>query len=231
MRFFGIFKKRQKQKARRSPQTNRPHPKTTEALKKTGSDITHLQGQIGTINIALKKHEDQLIDHERHLQEYGKGLENLEQKIGTLSSVSPTIAQACDPPGVQVDQAQTCPPVALPSAQKFDIDHFSEQEKRIIALFFQNKGKRMSYSDVAGIMGKSTHTVKNQMHQIRRKADLFEKMTGPECRNFFRLKDDLRVEKYLNVGQPIARPMSIPLSRQSSTSSQLADQHDSAVAG
>ena len=217
MRFFRMFKK----KIRRRLETRQSQ--TAEILNRAASDITYLQGQIGTINIVLKKHEDQLTDHERQLLEQGKGLENLEQKVDTLSRISPTFARAYDPPARQVDQVRNCVPAFGSPEQKFDIDCFSEQERRIIGIFFQNKGRRMSYSDVASIMGKSAHTVKNQMHQIRRKADLFEKMTGPKCQNLFRLKDDLRVEKYLNVGQPVARPVSINMSTQSIPSKESAD--------
>ena len=230
MRFFGIFKKRRKRKPRRGLRTTRPGSHTAGALTKMCSDMAHIQGQVGTINIALKKHEDQLADHQRRLLEHGKGLETLEQKVITISAVSPTTTHIHDPPGAQSDPAQTCPPMVAQSVHKFDISHFSEQERRILAIFFQDKDRQMSYSDVAGVMGKSAHTVKNQMHQIRRKADLFEKMTGPGCRNFFKVKDDLRIEKYLNVGRPIAQPVSTPLSRQSSSSRPLADQHDSTPA-
>ena len=67
----------------------------------------------------------------------------------------------------------------------------------------------MSYADVATVLGKSACTVKNQMNQIRHKADLFDCVTGPQSRHFFRLKDDLKVEKHLKVGRPLGRPVSI----------------------
>ena len=53
-------------------------------------------------------------------------------------------------------------------------------------------------------------TVKNQMNQIRHKADLFDCAVGPQSRNLFRLKDDLKVEKLLKVGRPMGRPVAIP---------------------
>jgi hypothetical protein len=74
----------------------------------------------------------------------------------------------------------------------------------------------MSYVDVATALGKSAHTVKNQMNQIRHKADLFDCVTGPESRNLFKLKDDLKVETRLKVGRPVGRPVSTTEPDQSS---------------
>ncbi|HSW00416.1 MAG TPA: hypothetical protein VLI39_09610 [Sedimentisphaerales bacterium] len=68
----------------------------------------------------------------------------------------------------------------------------------------------MSYADVGKILNKSATTIKNQMSQIRQKADLFERAVGNQSRNLFALKAGLRVEKYLKVGQPTERPMSAP---------------------
>ena len=79
-----------------------------------------------------------------------------------------------------------------------------------MAVFFQNKGQWMSYADLGRILNKSAYTVKNQMNQIRQKADLFDCTIGSQSRNLFALKADLRVEKYLKVGQPTERPVSMP---------------------
>ena len=73
----------------------------------------------------------------------------------------------------------------------------------------------MSYADLAAVLGKSVCTVKNQMNQIRHKADLFNCAVGPQSRNLFRLKDDLKVEKLLKVGRPTGRPISMAEADQS----------------
>jgi hypothetical protein len=57
----------------------------------------------------------------------------------------------------------------------------------------------LSYVDVARSLNKSPYTVKNQIRQMRLKADLFDKMIGDGGANRFKLKDGLRIEKYLNV--------------------------------
>ena len=108
------------------------------------------------------------------------------------------------------DPASSAQPAQARPPQQFDIECFTEQEKRVLAVFFQNKGMRMSYADVARTLNKSAYTVKNQMNQIRQKADLFDCTIGNQSRNLFALKADLRVEKYLKVGQPNERPVSMP---------------------
>jgi len=42
-------------------------------------------------------------------------------------------------------------PAHAGTARQFDIDQFTEQQKRVLAVFFQNKGMRMSYADVARV--------------------------------------------------------------------------------
>ncbi len=68
-----------------------------------------------------------------------------------------------------------------------------------MAVFFQNQGMALSYVDVARALNRSPYTVKNQIRQMRLKADLFDRTVGDESRNRFKLKDGLRIEKYLNV--------------------------------
>jgi DNA-binding CsgD family transcriptional regulator len=94
-------------------------------------------------------------------------------------------------------QALTPPP--YPAARQHNIENFSPQEKRILSIFFQNHDMTFSYIDIAKVLGKSANTVKNQMHQLSMKADLFERSIDQQNRNRFKLKDGLKVEQYLNV--------------------------------
>ena len=57
----------------------------------------------------------------------------------------------------------------------------------------------LSYADIAHSLNKSPHTIKNQMRQINIKADLFDKNIDDENRNRFKIKDGLKIERYLNV--------------------------------
>ena len=208
MGLFTIFRtKRKRQKKRKH--SSKSSKKTGPAVNKNEIQITNLLGQISTINIALKKHDDQLAEHAQLIKNNTNGLKKLEQILEDVPTNSSS--QTCRPDfhtpenttRLSPDQSTLSKP-----AQKFDIDQFSEQEKRILAVFFQNKSSRLSYLDLAKMLNKSAHTVKNQMNQIRQKADLFERTIGRQSRNLFKLKNDLKIEKYLNIGQPIKQPIS-----------------------
>ncbi len=207
MGFFNLF--RRKRKAVHRHQSKDPGSKTGQALRTLQTDLGQLLGRISTIDIAIKKHDDQLAEHAARLQEHGERLQTLEQRV-TVTSTQPLMPrqlmrQAAENGLCASFQAgQASPP------QQFDIERFTEQEKRVLAVFFQNKGMRMSYADVAKVLNKSAYTVKNQVNQIRQKADLFDCTIGNQSRNLFKLKDDLRIEKYLKVGQPGERPVSMP---------------------
>lgn len=206
MRIFDLFRKKRKMKARKRRRSKSLGPKARPTMKRIEADMENLQSQIGTVNIALKKHDDQLSEHDQLIRGNSKTLEQ--------------IANALEAPPLQRETNPTPQPVAIANlstipapaqgdpGQKLDINRFSEQEKRILSVFFHNRGVALSYADVAQYLNKSHYTVKNQMAQIRQKADLFEKTVGRQCRNMFKLKDDLRVEKYLNLSQPIEPPVS-----------------------
>jgi len=212
MGLFTIFKKKKRKRRSRGPGSE-----AKPAIRKIEADMANLQAQIGTINIALKKHDDELSEHMRLISEHTKGLEKLEEMVENTGITLPVKESIAATRPVQRSNPSTVPEsTSKLSDQKFDVNRFSEQEKRILSVFFRNKGTRLSYVDVAGTLNKSAHTVKNQMRQIRQKADMFDRTVGNQCRNLFKLKDDLRIEKYLNVGQPIERPPSTTWTAQSS---------------
>jgi DNA-binding CsgD family transcriptional regulator len=178
------------------------------ALANVSDQILNLNSEIGTIHIALHQHENAITECRNLTDQHGKTLMRLEQivnsqPVGPISPLNPPIGMPWTPsaqPGVE--------PAAHTPARRLEVDRFSDQQKRLLAVFFQNRDREMSYADVAAALGKSAHTVKNQMNQIRHKADLFDCITGPESRNFFKLKDDLKVETRLKVGRPMGRPVS-----------------------
>jgi len=207
MGLFALFRKKKQVKKKRNKQPGQSWSSMRQEIRRTGTAVESLQAQIGTINIVLKKHDDQLVEHNNVIEEHSKGLEKLEQMLNAIpvrSSAQPDTPSSGLPQMAGVPVAAKSTIQQLP--QKLDIDRFSEQEKRILAVFFQNKAARLSYLDVASALNKSHYTIKNQMRQIRQKADLFDQTTGRQCRNLFKLKNDLRIEKYLNIGQPIERP-------------------------
>jgi len=207
MGFFNLF--RRKRKAVHRHKSKDPGSETGQALRSVQIDIGQLRGRIDTIDIAIKKHDDQLAEHTARLQEHGERLQPLEQKV-TVISAQPITSHQPTRQAVENGSYASAQPAQAGPPQQFDIERFTEQEKRVLAVFFQNKGMRMSYADVARTLNKSAYTVKNQMNQIRQKADLFDCTIGNQSRNLFALKADLRIEKYLKVGQPAERPVSMP---------------------
>jgi DNA-binding CsgD family transcriptional regulator len=187
------------------------HSADTETSTRQAIDIlqVHLDrlgGRIETIDIAIKGHNDRLDAHERRLDDHARRFQTLEKKLATPTVERMTFAR---PSLGYSDRARIPLPAAHSNrSQQFDIEQFTEQQKHVLACFFQHKGRAMSYADVARLLNKSAYTIKNHVNRIRQKADLFDCTIGPQSRNLFTLKDDLRVEKYLKVGRPMQRHLS-----------------------
>lgn len=173
------------------------HRRFAAALSEVRTQVQRLDTQFWTIHMALSRHEEAITECKNLTDQHSKTLMQLEQLVSSPPAQ----------PGRCIDRSvgtTTGAPVG-----KLDIDQFSEQQKRLLAVFFQNRDREMSYADVATVLGKSACTVKNQMNQIRQKADLFDCVIGPQSRHFFRLKDDLKVERLLKAGRPLGRPVSM----------------------
>ena len=168
--------------------------------------IVGVQGQIDSINNILQKHGKDIDENSALLKEHGQKLKSLEdiltnQPIGLPPrQTSPTQRPDWTAKPVQPNGIHSC---------KFDINKFSNQEKRILSVFFEHQDMALSYRDVGSMLGKSANTVKNQMHQILIKADLFERATDNDMRNRFRLRDGIKIEKYLNIDRPSDQPVDI----------------------
>ena len=190
----------------------RRRPKTAKRRRSKGCGITvkqqiaGIKGQVDLINNVLQKHQKDIEENSALLKEHGQKLKNLEdiltnQPMGlSLRQTSPTQRPDWTAKPVQANGINSC---------KFDINKFSNQEKRILSVFFEHQDMALSYRDVGSMLGKSANTVKNQMHQILIKADLFEKATDNDMRNRFRLKDGIKIEKYLNINRPSDQPVDI----------------------
>jgi DNA-binding CsgD family transcriptional regulator len=215
MGWLDLFR-RKTPKGQESPD---PGPGTNMALTGMRTDIDQLLGRVSTIDIAIKRHNDVLAAHETRLQEHAQRFQTLEQRLA-IPAVQPVTFRQAGRHAYENSPRLSAQPFRAGPAQQFGIEQFTEQQKRVLAIFFQNKGIRMSYADVARVLNKSTFTIKNQMNQIRQKADLFDCTIGNQSRNLFALKADLRVEKYLKVGQPNERPMPMPERDQSEVESE-----------
>jgi len=174
--------------------------KLKESFEKARVDIDALQARTQTTNALLEQHSKELSEHKGIIEQHSVKLSTLEQAVNCQpANLRLTWNSRASRPDQASSQATAATPSNLQSPQKLDVDCFSEQEKRIMAVFFQNQGMALSYTDIARALNKSPYTVKNQMRQMRLKADLFDRTVGDQSRNRFKLKDGLRIEKYLNV--------------------------------
>ncbi len=208
MRWMDIFRKR---KGRR---TSRPASRAP-ALKKVHARFDQLQAQLATIDIVLRKHDEEISENSVQISRQMTHLQNLEQKVcsaeGTVAT-SPLLPLRPSMPG---QHGPPPSPIQGPDTGKLDFHAFTAQEKRLLAVFFQDRGMPLSYIDLARALGKSPNTIKNQMNRLRRKTDLFDYTTGDQGRNRFRLKPNLRIENYLQMDRPVHRPASPQLRQQS----------------
>jgi DNA-binding CsgD family transcriptional regulator len=168
--------------------------------------IACIKGQLDLVNSVLKEHRKDIDENAVLLKEHSQKLTNLED-ILTNRPMNPPLSQTSPPQRpdwtakpVQSNGTNSC---------KFDIDRFSNQEKRILQIFFQHPDMALSYRDIAHALVKSPNTIKNELRQINMKADLFTKNIDADNRNRFKLRDGLKIEKYLNVNRPSDQPVDI----------------------
>jgi DNA-binding CsgD family transcriptional regulator len=151
-----------------------------------------LELDLRTVATAIESHSRELGEHRQKIDEQSAKLVHLEDIVASVKPVP--VPSAIMPTSPLVAPAQAFGPPA-----RTNISRFSEQEKRILAVFFHNPDMALSYVDIGRALGRSPNTIKNQVHQIGIKADLFDKAVDSESRNRFRLKDGLKVEQYLNL--------------------------------
>jgi len=199
MGLFAIFKKKKKRKAKKR-RSNSTTPLSSRKFTKLNAEVKNLVSQIGTLNIILQKHDQEIAEQTIIIKKNSEQLKNLEQLVAQ-SAVSP-IKDQIEPtnrPIVPLPPEQLSVLSQEPLKQKLDINTFSTQEKNILAVFFQNRNMALSYSDIAKALNKSPNTIKNQMRQINTKANLFTKAVDSNNRNRFKLCENLKIEKYLNT--------------------------------
>jgi hypothetical protein len=185
-------------------------PKTAKRRRSKGSSITvkqqivSIKGQVDSINSVLQKHQKDIDENSALLKEHSQKLINLEDLLANPpmnlppSQTSPIQRPDWTAKPVQSNEISSC---------KFDVNKFSNQEKRILSVFFEHQDMALSYRDVGSMLGKSANTIKNQMHQILLKADLFERLIDNDMRSRFKLKNGIKIEKYLNIDQPSNQPV------------------------
>jgi hypothetical protein len=190
MGWFHIFKRHQRKRKAHKSSHNHSVRSLVERLQ---SDTSSLQQQLQIIQTTVDKHGISINEHTTLFEEHKVRVAKLEQLVAQPATIVPAESPR------QISRPQTSVESPLPR-QKYDVNNFSPQEKRILQLFFEHQDMALSYTDLSQALGKSPLTVKNQLHEIRLKADLFTKTIGADNRNRFKLRDDVRLQKYLNLG-------------------------------
>jgi len=200
MGLFDLFRKKRKPTPRkRRKKRISTSSKLSEELASQAEDF---KNQFKAVNKVLHKHDIRLCQHKRLIDEQAKKCKDLEQIISTYQEKPKTEPVITSQP-VSVPERLLLPEPPIDQlGQRLHLRDFTHQEKRILNVFFHHRDMALSYVDIGKVLGKSPHTVKNQINQIRIKADLFDKSIGNDSRNRFRLKKDLHIEKYLDVPRP-----------------------------
>jgi len=191
---FDLFQKRAKPKRKSSQSHLEPH--------RLHARIEKLEAEKKTLHLLLHEHHNTLVEHTRLLENHAKTLDDLVDSPAFSRSKEP----APEPQEAIAFVPKILPkrPAVLPKPDKLQVNSLTRQEQKILTVFFQHPHMALSYADIGTFLKKSSNTIKNQMRQLGMKADLFSKTTDDENRNRFQLKDDLRIEKYLNLGKPTA---------------------------
>jgi DNA-binding CsgD family transcriptional regulator len=180
--------------SRKAKKSKRTKPKVS-GIKTLKSDIEAIKARFFEFNEVLSRHQSQLADQSVLIEKNTKRLDSLENII-TNQPTKPLLA----------DLSQISPPIEstkpahlADQSGKLDVSVFSPQEKKILSVFFENSDLSLSYADIGKFLGKSANTIKNQIHQINIKADLFNYNIDNQSRKRFKLKDNIKLEKYLKV--------------------------------
>lgn len=162
-------------------------------MSKLQMDIEILSDRLNTVDTLLQRHDKAIKGQWKVINSHSTKLAKLEE-----IAANPTIKPATEAAN-QFNRLIQATRQPFNQQDKFDINQFSQQEKKILAVFFQNKDIALSYSDIAKTLGKSPNTIKNELRQITIKANLFDYTISDENRKRFKLKDNLRIENYLNI--------------------------------
>ncbi|MEW6040588.1 MAG: hypothetical protein AB1633_03610 [Elusimicrobiota bacterium] len=85
----------------------------------------------------------------------------------------------------------------MPLNKTQNVSSFSTQEKKILAVLFDNKGISLSYKDIGKLLNKSENTVKVQINQLKNKTNLLNEMIDQEGKKRYALKEKVKLEKFI----------------------------------
>lgn len=166
-----------------------------QAFTRVKKDFTQVQETLWKLSQQVQRHEFLLEEHTQSIQTQISRVTKLEDMVTNRAEFP------INPP-TMVDQPRIVP-AGQPNrstkiSDELNLDSFSPQEKKLLSVFLMHRDMALSYQDIAKSLGKSPHTIKNQVHQIALKSELFDKSIDSANRNRFKLKKNLSVKTRLN---------------------------------
>jgi DNA-binding CsgD family transcriptional regulator len=201
MGFWQWLTKRTKSDSRKRGQA---HEKAVRsAFGRVRRDIGKLRADLAEVKNCLADQDKKITDTLHTLTGQSERLAKLENIVNShpIKHEKPEISQLI--PSV----SRPNPPMSRLVATNFnstgstmlDVNLLSPQEKKILSVFLAHRDMALSYLDIAKSLGKSPHTVKNQIRQLNTKVPLFDKLEDAGNINRFKLKKNLKVESNLDT--------------------------------
>jgi len=198
MKFWNWFKSRRNKK--------KLDPGITQAFSRVKRDIKTLKTDVAKTNTQLIQQKNKIAKNTRLINSHTTQLDKLEDIVSAMPIIpslqnAPTNRpyQPTSRPSQSTSRLVATKPSQVESLERLDMDSITEQEKRIIGVFLAHRNMSLSYQDIAKSLNKSPYTVKNQIHQINMKADLFDRIVDSQNKNRFRLRKHLKVEANLGA--------------------------------
>lgn len=204
MGFWNWFKGNSKAKKDARGRHSKPlDPKITQAFGRVKRDIRKLRRDLTEANSKLDSNTQMIAENTRSIHSHTSRLDKLEEIVITAPKILPDQSMREDyptnRPNEPTNRLVATKLADADPAGKMDMSSLSGQEKRIMGVFLAHRDMALCYQDVAKYLGKSPHTIKNQMRQMNMKASLFEKSVDGKNMNRFKLKKHLRIETDLDM--------------------------------
>ena len=149
----------------------------------------------------INKIFNKLNTHSTTLYQLKKELEKLNQLMNELSSKAvrePILPAVGHRPVALMRPNSTTGRLNTPGYE-LPITNLSPKEKKIIGVLIGHKDMILSYEDIAKVLENSISTVKNQINQIKNKANLLIEIRDETGKKRYKLKDNIRLEKYITT--------------------------------
>lgn len=144
-----------------------------ESVKK---DITSISGWINYLDSEKNITKKDVLEIKEDLSSIKKELEGLKNVVSFMSEVKTN--RVFKTPGRVLDKQTAVLPVqtAVQTAvQTPNLDRFSTTERAIVWVLL-NSELRLSYDDLAAVLGKERSTIRGQINSIKQKSDIIEEV-------------------------------------------------------